>query len=202
MEPITLDLSGKIALRARAEGQGKVTEVVLGRSEVVGPPVQLVSNRSYLARSLELGFLEFQVVGASRPVVCRLKDRIYAWMPLAEGKALPPGEDVLRITSQEENAPTTKPRQGRRKATSPTPQANGSEVQPTVPNPSPKASERPTNGNGFGNLIEEAEGLKEALREVYQRTVRLVAVLKQQRKQSKLVASTLATLKQLQQMDG
>jgi hypothetical protein len=57
--PLTLDLDGEITVRARAEGQGRQTEVVLNRSEVVGPAVRLVTNRKYLARALQLGFGEF-----------------------------------------------------------------------------------------------------------------------------------------------
>src|SRR5205823_10511182 len=61
--PVTLDLNGTVAVRARAAGQGRVTELVLGRSGFVGTPVRLVTNRHSLARALRLGFAEVEVAG-------------------------------------------------------------------------------------------------------------------------------------------
>ncbi len=46
--------------------------------------------------------------------------------------------------------------------------------------------------------IEEAEALKLALRDAYLRSGRLVASLKRQRKQSRLLNSTMTALRQLQ----
>src|SRR6185295_6533870 len=39
--PLTLDLNGQLAGRARAQDQRRATELVLARSEVIGPPVRL-----------------------------------------------------------------------------------------------------------------------------------------------------------------
>ena len=50
--------------------------------------------------------------------------------------------------------------------------------------------------------IAEAQALKEALRDAYGCAGRLVAALKRQRKQSRLVASTLASLRELQHIGG
>jgi hypothetical protein len=61
---------------------------------------------------------------------------------------------------------------------------------------------RAPNGTGLGALIEEAQALKAMLHDAYTRTSRLVAALRQHRKQSRLVQSTLASLKQLQQIEG
>jgi hypothetical protein len=51
---------------------------------------------------------------------------------------------------------------------------------------------------GINGLIDEAEALKVAIREDYERANRLAAGLKRYRKQSKLMATTLASLRQLQ----
>jgi hypothetical protein len=48
--------------------------------------------------------------------------------------------------------------------------------------------------------LDEAEGLREALQAAYGRSMRVVAALKHQHKQSKLVRSTLASLRQLHQI--
>jgi hypothetical protein len=56
--PVTLDLNGQAVVRAKAEGQEQVTEVVLCQSEVHGPPVRFATNRDNLGRALALGFCE------------------------------------------------------------------------------------------------------------------------------------------------
>jgi hypothetical protein len=51
---------------------------------------------------------------------------------------------------------------------------------------------------GGGSVIEDAQALTDALREAYGRSSRLLAALKRQKKQSKLLQGTLSALKQLQ----
>ncbi len=68
--PVTLDLDETVVVRARAEGQGRLTEVVLSASEVVGPPDRCCVHRQHLARALQLGFTEIRVVNADVPLVC------------------------------------------------------------------------------------------------------------------------------------
>ena len=55
--PATLDLNGRVAVRARGES-GPATELVLARSSYTGPPARAAMNRSYLARAARLGFVE------------------------------------------------------------------------------------------------------------------------------------------------
>ena len=59
-----------------------------------------------------------------------------------------------------------------------------------------------TTTTGGRTLIEEAQELRDALRDAYGRANRLVAVIKRQRLQSRLVATTLASLRQLQNISG
>jgi hypothetical protein len=51
---------------------------------------------------------------------------------------------------------------------------------------------------GIDELIAEAESLRELLHDAFTRTSRLMAALKQQRRQAKAVASAMASLRQLQ----
>jgi len=57
-------------------------------------------------------------------------------------------------------------------------------------------------GIGIGALIAEAQSLRDATREVYGRAGRLLTALQRHRRQSRLVASTLQSLRQLQQIGG
>src|SRR5205823_7274586 len=102
--PVTLDLNGTVAVRARAAGQGRVTELVLGRSGFVGTPVRLHTNRHYLARAVRLGFAEVEVAGPEAPLACRGNGRVYLWQPLGRDSAIEPADDAVRIAS---TAPTS-----------------------------------------------------------------------------------------------
>ena len=53
-----------------------------------------------------------------------------------------------------------------------------------------------------GTLIAEAQSLRDSLQAAYQRSQRLVRAFKRHRRQSQLVASTLASLRQLQEIDA
>ena len=83
----------------------------------------------------------------------------------------------------------------------PKPQTNG-HGHGRLPSPGESASGDNTapGGTGFNALVEEAQALKEVLHDAYGRSARLVAALKRQKKQSKLMASTLAGLRQLQRL--
>jgi hypothetical protein len=52
--PVTVDLNGRIAVRAR--GAGGVRELGLNRSGYAGPPVRVQLNRRFLGRAVRLGF--------------------------------------------------------------------------------------------------------------------------------------------------
>lgn len=84
------DESAKVWLVLRAEpvvlleGEwlSRPGEIVLAQSEVIGTPMRIASNPQYLRRALELGFTEFRLSGADRPILCRDKRCTYLWMPL------------------------------------------------------------------------------------------------------------------------
>jgi hypothetical protein len=95
--PVTVDLNGSIAIRAKAADQAQATELLLSRSQRSGPALRLVLDRNHLGRSRKLGFDAIDVVAPTRPVVCRNGSRIYVAMPLDEKLAIPSSEDVLRV---------------------------------------------------------------------------------------------------------
>lgn len=198
--PLTLDLNGHVAVRARGEGQSRPTEVVLSRSQVSGPPMRFVTDRQYLARAVALGFTEFRVAKPEVPVVCADKFRTFVWVPLGKDGALPPSEDVLRITSAGDEPATQPPKKERRKEDmTKQPSANG-QGNGHPPQPSDRDIGHAANGPGLGALIAEAQALKEVLHDACGRTSRLLVALKRHKKQSRLMASTLQSLRQLQQM--
>ena len=61
--------------------------------------------------------------------------------------------------------------------------------------------EGPSRSGGFAAAIEEAQALRTALRDAYRRSSGLVASLRRFRQQSRALASTLASLRQLRRME-
>jgi hypothetical protein len=199
--PLTVDLNGRVAVRAKAAGPGRPTELLLARSEVLGPAVRFVSDRQYLARALALGFTEFRVTKADVPVVCAEQYRTYLWMPLGKDGALPPSDEAVRITSAGDESATQTPKRERSEDSRTGPPANGQgNGRPPQGGGDDAGHATSGNGTGLGGLIAEAQALKEALQDGYGRTARLVAALKRHRKQSKLLQGTLSALQQLQRL--
>ncbi len=206
--PVTLDLNGQAVVRARAEGQERVTEVVMPRSQISGPAVRLVSRRDLLARALALGFREIQVVSAKAPIVCRDEKRTFVWMTLENTGALAPSADAVRIGSSSNTSNVPVPRQERSTRPMPRSTTNGNgngHVPLSAPNvefPMRESGAAAPSANGFNGLIEEAQALRSLLRDALVRVNQLLLAAKQQKKQSHLLRTTLATLKQLQNVEA
>ena len=97
--PVTIDMNGKVAIRARGEEQSQVTELVLNRSRYTGPPIRINSNREFLSRALRLGFHEIGISDMEAPIVCREQHCVYAWQPLSGDAAIEPTDNAIRIES-------------------------------------------------------------------------------------------------------
>lgn len=196
--PITVDLNGHAAVRARAEGNEQSTEVILSQSKIVGPPVRFRSNRRFVERALGFGIGEFKIVDASTPIMACDGNRKFVWMLLDKGRCVPPCDDGVRITSDIGPTDNTQPKQERRMKVKKSPQTNSvlRDEQPTS-----VASEAPK-PNGIGALIEESQALKQILRDAFHRVQRLGGALKRHRQQSKTFQAALTSLKALQRIEA
>jgi hypothetical protein len=192
-DPVTIDLHEPPAVRACGEGGTASTEVLLARSSVVGPPVRLCTNRQYLRRALQLGFTELQIVDANQPLCCRDGSRCYLWVPLKSEGAIPKGSEVRQIAGPEQPPVTPSPiAPPRREEPMPPVPMNGDNGHDNGTPLGPPAQ------RGIGDLIAEAESLRDLLHHSCARASRLVAALKHQRRQARAVQQAMASLKQLQ----
>ena len=190
--PITVDLNGSLAIRARAGGEGpqSTTELILSNSTRTGDPLRFNTNRQYLDRALRLGFREFWLCGADVAACGRDAHRAYVWAVLSQDGAVPHDDSTTRIESPPDSAPPAAPSVPRRtplphhRAQSPA----TSEVDPTHP-PEPAQPPSP---------FAQIEILRATLRQALQQTGELLATLKRPKKQPRLVESTLASLRELQ----
>jgi hypothetical protein len=118
--PVTLDLNGSVAIRAKGEKQDRPTELVLSRATHSGVPIRINTNRKFLVRALKLGFRELFVFGDTLPVLCKDEQRQYVWALLDPSLAIASAKDAIRIESpkaeeSKPTSPTTKPKIERNK---------------------------------------------------------------------------------------
>jgi hypothetical protein len=212
--PVTVDLNGEVAVRAAASDQpNQVTELVLGRSSYTGSPVCLCTNRALLERALRLGYTEIGFTGVETPFVCRDAGRVYAVQPLSGGSAPAAGAEVIRIESgaatggerrvgagAESNRRTATVRESRN-GHEPAPPADGRNRLSARPAEAVATAGPDQPGTSPAALIQEAEALHAALADARSRTARLIAGLRRQRKQSRLVQETLRSLRELKLQD-
>ncbi|MFL5327625.1 MAG: hypothetical protein ACJ8C4_01815 [Gemmataceae bacterium] len=198
-KPITLELNGRVVLRSRAGDQPQTTEVVLARSACDGPQSRVNLNRDHLHRALSLGFRELTIVDPDRPLIFRDQRRTFVTMPLTAKDALGPSLDALQIDSANMPSTTSKPKPEKHMAT-PSTNGLGHEEAPRRQRTQPVNK---SNGRvSLAKLIVDAQRLKESAREMFRKANGLIGALKGHRKQARLTASTLRSLKQLHVIDA
>jgi len=188
---VTLDLGQQACVRTRDDEGDRITEEVLARSAVSGPPVRLCMNRCFLGRALKLGFTEVIVPGPDKPLLCRDPSRTYVWMPLSGQAALAPARGMSRLVSADSTPPSATTPTPRRNAPMPAPQPNGR--GPEHEHPTQPQADR----DSGQELLAEAEALRGLLQDACVRAGRLVAALKQQRRQSRVVQQAMQSLRRL-----
>jgi len=219
--PITLDLNGTVSVLAQSSDDQPPTEVVLTTSRRDGDPVKVSTNRRYLATALQMGFRSVEVHGEESPMVCREPDRTFLWCSLDKAGIIAANPKTIRIESQQATNPTPSTTSTRKRTD---PAMSNAESKTTRKRP-PKGSNPGTNQEGSTQEspnqastnqagskrsvnsqpsestltpLQAAEALRDSLKETLQQTNQLIATLRKRKKQSRLMESTLASLKQLQ----
>jgi hypothetical protein len=196
--PATLEMNGRVVVRARGAEQAQITELVLNRSSYTGPPIRINSNREFLSRAIRLGFSEIGIAGVEAPVVCRNEYQVYAWQPLSGHAAIEPTDNVIRIESatatsevRQEHTPPVTPRSTMSNRI----RRNGEDPSSQASDNGHTASESP--GSSLATLIQDAESLHATLTEARSSLACLIAGLRRHRKQSRLLNETLRSIRQL-----
>jgi len=195
--PVTLDLNGQVLFRGKAADQSRATELALSNSRLDGDPIIANSNREYLLRALRLGFRDVHFYGREQPVLCDDGGRQYVWALLSPESSIPSRPDLIRIASIQHQAADAsghpQPRRSKTTVSEPTTQSPPTgDKTATKPKRSP-ASKRPS-------PIEQAIAFRDALRVAVVQANELIRSLKQQKREARLVQSTLASLRQLQKV--
>lgn len=195
--PITLDLNGQVLIRGRAADQSRATELALSNSRLEGDAITVNSNREYLLRALRLGFRDVHFYGREQPVLCDDGRRQLVWALLSPESPIPSSPDLIRIPSIQRQADDVggHPQSPRSKTTvsEPTTQSPPTSEKPATKAKRSSATKRPS-------PIEQAIVFRDALRAAVIQANELIRCLKQQKREARLVQTTLASLKQLQKV--
>lgn len=200
--PVTIDLNGSVAIRSRSADEKSVVELRLSESQRVGEDVRISINRHYLQRAARLGFDRLEIYDADSPVVCRTEDRMYVWAPLSKEGIIPHSEQATIIAS-----PQSSRRCPARRERPTAMSCSSSEHPPTPTTVNPESATAPATSltppahkrcSATSSIMEEVLTLRVSLRDALTKTNELVRAVQRQRKQQRLMQSTLASLKQLQ----
>jgi len=166
-------------------------------------PSQISINRQYVSRAINLGLTAGQVLNVETPILFQDERRKYVVMGLGKDAALAPSDKDLRLRSDSAEADNHSQPHERR----------NSPVKPIQRFSAPERDAETTNGNGTSNgqhqpkvgfnaLLEEAQSIQNGLRDLLLRTNQLLVGLKAYRRHAKTMQSTLASLRQLQQVEA
>src|SRR5262249_17217850 len=133
------------------------------------------------------------ISSADKPLVCRVDQRAYVWMPLDKTAVILSEPGMQRICSLEGLSPPTSSEPERRETPMPAPQPNGSTPENGRPNGNMEPERR-----HIVQVIAETETLGDLLHDASARTARLLAALKHQRRRSRAVQQAMQSLKDLQ----
>ncbi len=201
--PVTLDLNGHVAVRAKSSDQAKPTEIVLTNSTCSGEPIRININRIYLKRATKLGVRDVCLYGAEAALLGQGENCQLVWMPLDAESAIAPKDDMIRIESPKAEAsapastsPPSKSKTERKPKTvsDTTPNTNGHAPSDST---TAKPRRRKTGKQDLTKLIDQATKFRTAAHDLMHEAAELVRALKQHRRANKAVETTLATLKSL-----
>lgn len=187
--PVTVDLNGAVSIRAQGADDPQSTEVVLTSSRRDGDAIKVSTNRHFLAQAVQMGFRSVEVHGQESPLVCREPDRTYVWASLGKAGIIAATPEAIRIESEQATH------------SSPPPTRRTHPAMPKTESHAPYNRLPKTDSNESKTSVtplQAAEALRDSLKQTLTQTRELIASLKKRKKQSRLVESTLASLKQLQ----
>ena len=183
--PVTLDLDGGVKVRAADTSSGEVREIYLARSPVAGPGVRVALDRTALKRLLGLGCHTIRVV-EGKPLVAEGENRTVIVATLDSPAVVPPYEGAIRSSTDDPISTSESINPERTTAMKP-PLTNG---HSSNNQPEPARDEH-------ADTLAAAEELRATLADAATKATRLVSLLKNGRKEKKVLAAVWAGLKQL-----
>ncbi len=206
-DPITVDLNGRVLIRARESASARPAEIELSGSQFIGEPVVWNTNRRYLDHAIRLGFRTLHARDAKSPVLGADERRRFLWCLLNAEDAIPRHDDPIRIMASNERKLNTVETPSS-KLPEQTVTASNHDQAATVAKSRGRRIRRPAAGSvsvlGPPPRLSNRPWLCETpcAASPSGRSVNWLDSLKQQKRQARIVATTLASLKELQKVAG
>jgi hypothetical protein len=162
-----LDFNGWVVVRARDGETGAVREVAL-------------------SRALSLGCHTLRLCGDGKPLVAEGDDRTFVSVCLDPGRVVEPDPSAIRTPTDDRAAQTPRPVTHERKTPMRTHESNGH-----------TPGGRPDPPGDLPDPLAEAEAVRAALADAASRAARLVAVLRNCRKEQRALSQVYSSLKSL-----
>jgi hypothetical protein len=204
-DSLTIDLNGQVVMRGKSAKDAKPTELVMRNSTHDGQPRSYCTSREYLLRALRLGLRELALFGETT-FQAQDAGRTLIWVPLSQEAAIPPRPDAIRIESQPASVGKSTPKTRRKKPATPVTQATSSPEnhKPAIDSVHTKrrGARRTPPTLSCLSPLDQVKMLRESLLDVLAKNNELLRTLKRQQKQSKVVAATLASLKEFDSLSA
>lgn len=193
--PVTVDLNGHVAIRSKGESDAQATELRLTNSRLEGRPMLVQTNREFLSRAVKLGFREVCLYDPRSTVLCRDEHRSYVWMLLDPASAVAAEPEPVRIESPVAS--------GANRSSNAAPVNRIKRRLRQVPEVSADAASNGTSHREkpvpiSHSAVDPLVVLRDTLKSAVRQTNEAIRGLKRQKREHRLLKSTLASLRQLQ----
>jgi len=179
--PVTMDLNGAVTIRTREQDSTEATEIVLNTSTRTGEELRFNTDCVLLLRAVRLGFHDIHFRTSESPAFCRANGRSYVWALCSNNDVIEANANAVRIESPV--SPVHHPR---------------NRIPSKMTTTTQKPRSKPTTPDDTITVLAKAETLRDSLSRTLADVRELINTIKRERKQNRLVQSTLRTLKQLE----
>jgi hypothetical protein len=158
--------------------------------------VRFATPRELLLRALKMGLTQMELIRADGVIVLRDATRVFGWMPLESSAVVLPEESMIRV-----HRPSATLAPPSELASQPAGSVSRSTAMPSLSSNGHASDERRPEVNGafagIDELLNEAESLRQHLSEAAGRATRLVAALKQHRRQARVLEAAVSSIRDL-----
>lgn len=199
---LTLDLNGKVILRASSLSTPRPAEMFLRNSSKQGDDIRICTDRRFLARAASMGFPEIHFPDTTAPAVATDANRTYVWMLLDPKEALKPSEDCLRLESPFSTHTSPRPRRATslRKSTDSVPAEGSSAAQPAEHSPRVTGQATrsvPESAPKMPTAMDQAIAVRNQLRTSLGSLNELIRTMKSERRSRKSLKRAMESIRQL-----
>jgi len=180
-DPVTMDLNGAVTIRTREQDSTEATEIILNTSTRTGEELRFNTDSAMLLRAVRLGFHAIHFRSSESPAFCRANGRSFVWALCSSNDVIEANSDAVRMESPVSSVHHPPNR-----------------ISSSMTSTKHKPRSKPTTSDDTITVLTKAEALRDSLSRTLADVRELISTIKRDRKQNRLVQSTLRSLRQLE----